>query len=64
MPISKGLLEFVELLNSNRVDYVVVGAWALAWHGYSRYTADLDILIRTGELNSSRALAVLADSGI
>jgi hypothetical protein len=44
MPLSKDLREFVESLNSNRVDYLIVGAFAVAFHGFPRYTADLDIL--------------------
>ena len=47
MPLNKDLREFVELLNSNRVDYLVVGAFAVAWYGYPRFTADLDI--QTGQ---------------
>lgn len=43
MRLNKELREFVELLNSNNVEYVIVGAFAVAWHGYARYTADLDI---------------------
>jgi len=37
---------FIESLNSNGVEYVVVGLVALAHHGFPRYTGGLDILIR------------------
>ena len=47
MQLSKDLREFIELLNSNRVEYLVVGAFAVAWHGYARFTADIDFLVRT-----------------
>ncbi len=50
MPLSKDLREFLESLNSNEVEYVVVGAFAVAHHGFPRYTADLDILVRTRTL--------------
>ena len=63
MLISKDLREFVELLNSNGVEYVVVGALAVAWHGYVRYSADLDILIRTGEPNVERVLTAMDQFG-
>ena len=33
MKLSSDLKEFIELLNSQKVDYLVVGAHALAWHG-------------------------------
>ena len=63
MSISNDLREFVELLNSNEVEYVVVGALAVAWHGYVRYSADLDILIRPGESNVERVLSALNQFG-
>ena len=64
MPLSKDLREFVELLNSNGVEYVIVGAFAVAWYGYPRYTADLDILIRPAISNAERVLATLAQFGL
>ena len=42
MPLSKDLPGFIESLNSNRVEYLVVGAFAVAWYGYPRFTAYLD----------------------
>ncbi len=46
MGLSKDWREFLELLNSRGVDYVIVGAHSLALHGRPRYTGDLDILVR------------------
>ena len=46
MTLSKDWREFLELLNSRGVEYVIVGAQSLAFHGRPRYTGDLDILIR------------------
>lgn len=63
MPLSSDLREFVELLNSNKVEYVVVGAFAVAWHGYPRYTADLDIFIRAEGSNAERVKTVLEQFG-
>jgi hypothetical protein len=34
MPLNKDLLEFVASLNSHRVEFVIVGAYAVAFHGY------------------------------
>ena len=45
MKLSSDLKEFIELLNSHKVDYLVVGAHALAWHGLPRYTKDIDFFI-------------------
>jgi hypothetical protein len=59
MLLSKDLREFIELLNSNKVDYLVVGAFAVAWYGHPRFTADLDILIRPDNANAARVLDTL-----
>jgi len=63
MLLNKDLREFVESLNSNKVEYLVVGAFAVAWHGYPRFTADLDILVRPNEGNAVRMLEVLRQFG-
>lgn len=63
MQIQKDLREFVELLNSNEVDYLVVGAFAVAHHGYPRYTGDLDLLVRPSAENAERVLRALAQFG-
>jgi len=63
MPLSKDLREFVELLNANKVEYLVVGAFAVAYYGVPRYTADLDLLLRASEENSQRALRALSQFG-
>jgi hypothetical protein len=55
MPLNKDWREFLELLNSNGVEYLVVGAFAVAFHGYPRYTADLDLLVRPTEVFVRRA---------
>ncbi len=52
--LPKDLKEFIVLLNSNRVEYVVVGAFALAFHGRPRYTGDLDLLVRPSRENAER----------
>ena len=38
--------EFIELLNSHNVDYLIVGAWARAFHGVPRSTGDIDFFVR------------------
>lgn len=63
MPLNKDLREFVELLNSNRVDYLIVGAFAVAFHGFPRYTGDLDILVRPEPQNAQRVLHALSQFG-
>jgi len=49
--------------NAHSVEYLIVGAYALAFHGAPRYTGDIDILVRPDRENASRILAALADFG-
>ena len=45
MDLAPDFSEFCALLRARAVDFVIVGAYALAFHGAPRYTGDLDILI-------------------
>ena len=63
MALNKDWREFLELLNSRGVDYVIVGAQSLAFHGRPRYTGDLDVLIRPAPDNARRLLGVLTEFG-
>ena len=47
MRLPKDFREFIELLNSNHAEYVIVGGYALAFHGAPRYTGDIDVLVRS-----------------
>lgn len=59
MKLPTDLKEFIELLNSNGVEYVVVGGHAVAYHGYPRYTGDFDFFVRPSSENAKRIIAVL-----
>ena len=63
MPLPKDWRAFIESLNSNKVEYLIVGAVALAHHGFPRYTGDLDILVRRTADNTKKIEAVLAGFG-
>lgn len=53
MPLNKGLREFVELFNATEVEYLVLGAFALTFHGIPGCTADFVKLANlTDELNA------------
>ena len=64
MPLPEDWRAFIESLNSNGVEYVVVGAVALAYHGFPRYTGDLDVLVRNSTDNSKRLESALAEFGL
>jgi len=53
--------ESLELLNARSVEYLVVGGYALAFHGAPRYTGDLDIYVRPTPRNAARMLETLAE---
>jgi hypothetical protein len=58
--------DFNELLNlfaDFQVDYVIVGGYALAFHGAPRYTGDLDLLVATDSANADRIICVLNKFG-
>jgi hypothetical protein len=46
--------EFIELLNSAGVRYLVVGGYAVAFHGYPRGTGDIDFFVERSEDNAAR----------
>ena len=55
--------ELLEFFNARQVEYLVVGAYALAFHGAPRATGDIDLLIKPDLANATRMLAALADFG-
>ena len=63
MALSKDWREFLELLNSRRVDYVIVGAQSLAFHARPRHTGDLQILVRPTPHNTRLVLSLLNEFG-
>jgi hypothetical protein len=57
--LNKDFKEFIELLRSNAVEFLVVGAHALAVHGRPRYTGDIDIWVRPEPNNFARLIKAL-----
>jgi hypothetical protein len=63
MNLEEDLREFVGLLNALNVRYVVVGAFAVAHHGYARFTADIDLFIESSSENAERLVQVIEKFG-
>lgn len=63
MVINKDFKEFIELLNNHEVKYLVVGGYAVAFHGHPRYTKDLDVWVWLEEQNAEKIIDVLKDFG-
>ena len=63
MPLTKDSREFIECLRSNRVEFLIVGALAVSWHGFPRYSGDIDFFVKPGRENAVRVLAALERFG-
>jgi hypothetical protein len=63
MEIQQDFKELLELFNKHRVGYVIVGGYALAFHGAPRYTGDMDIYVNPVAINASRIIKALEDFG-
>jgi len=57
--LSKDFIEFIESLNANSVRYLVVGGYAVSFHGYPRYTKDLNIWFESEIQNTEKVLKAL-----
>jgi len=55
--------EFLKLLNSQRVEYLLVGGYAVGFYGYPRATADMDIWVALDANNAKRLVTVLQQFG-
>ena len=56
--------DFLRLLNSHAVEYLLVGGYAVGYHGYPRATGDMDVWIAVSESNAQKAAIVLRDFGM
>ena len=63
MNIHPDFTEFVAVLYNNKVEYVIVGSFALAFHGYPRATGDIDFWIRPTLLNIKALFRALGEFG-
>jgi phage replication-related protein YjqB (UPF0714/DUF867 family) len=55
--------EFLKLLNVHRVEYLLIGGYAVGYHGYPRATADMDIWIAINPENAEKIVAALQQFG-
>lgn len=61
--LSQDFKEFIESLNANGVRYLVVGGYAVAIHGYPRYTKDIDVWIDSNPENAARLIKAIEQFG-
>jgi hypothetical protein len=62
--VQRDFKELLALLNAHGVKYIIVGGYALAFHGAPRYTGDLDVFVKPDKNNAKRILDVLREFGM
>ena len=63
MEIQRDFKELLELFNAHSVEYLIVGGYALAFHGAPRFTGDIDLFVKADAENAKRILSALAEFG-
>jgi hypothetical protein len=63
MEVQPDFRELLALLNKHAVEYIIVGGYALAFHGAPRFTGDIDIFVRPQPWNAARILEALNEFG-
>jgi hypothetical protein len=61
--LNKHFLDFLKLLESHKVEFVVVGGYAVGVHGFPRYTGDLDVFVAIDRENADRLVGVFKEFG-
>jgi len=63
MVLNQDFKEFIQSLNDNNVRYLVIGGYAVAFHGHPRYTKDIDIWIAMDAENAANIVKALDQFG-
>ena len=63
MEVANDFEEFFALLNGHKVQYLIVGGYALALHARPRYTGDMDVFVAANETNAHNIEKALVDFG-
>jgi hypothetical protein len=63
MKLQKDLREFIELLISKKVEFVIVGGWAYNLYANPRATGDIDFFVSRSIENQNRIREVLVEFG-
>ena len=56
--------EFLKLLNAHGVKYILVGGYAVSFHGFPRATGDMDLWVEMNDENAERISAALHEFGM
>lgn len=63
MKLPSDFKEFLKLLNAHKVEYLLIGGYAVGYYGYPRATADIDIWIAMNPANAEKVVTVLKKFG-
>ena len=63
MEVQPDFKDLLRLFNVHKVEYMIVGGYALAYHGAPRYTGDIDIYVKPDSQNAEQIMKALADFG-
>jgi hypothetical protein len=63
MELSQDFKEFIDLLNAHKVEYLVVGGYAVNNYGFVRATGDIDFWVKPGKENADRVIKTLLEFG-
>lgn len=64
MELDKDFREFIELLNKHNVKYLVIGGYAVNFHGYPRYTKDIDFWLYITRSNIQNLINAIEQFGL
>jgi len=63
IPLPRDFRDFIALLNEKSVKYLVIGGYAVTFHGYPRATQDIDFFVEMSRANAEALLEVLDEFG-
>jgi len=56
--------DFLRLLNSHKIEYILVGGYAVGYHGYPRATGDMDVWVAVSDANAVKIAAAIREFGM
>ena len=63
MNIQQDFKELLQLLEENNVIYMIIGGYAVAFHGFPRFTKDIDLFFEATQENIDKLIQALTDFG-
>jgi predicted nucleotidyltransferase len=61
--LPKDFSEFLKLLNSKQIEYLLIGGWAVGYYGYPRATGDMDIWVSSKTENANKLIEAFKEFG-